>query len=966
MPQFRVFGRWLPCFLVLLFVSVLLRIAPAHAQILLKPKGETASALRVKSLDAQVSIQGQFATTTLTYVFQNETSERIETDFFYTVPTNATVTYFAYWYGEEKVIARVVEKERAAQIYQYITTRQRDPALVEMVGKNTFRARIFPIMPNADLKVEIHLAQFLPSNERGAIYTLPLRGTVDGKGTFEDLNVDIQGTLDGAFTAVGNNFGQSLTIEGNRFRYQLQQKNYRAPRDLEIILTPRKMPLRAVSLARLAGGKDGFFAVALTPDMALRHPKIKISGIKTYDLAPRNVAPVKAGNTFLLTGRYKGSGAAALEVRDGKKSWKNTLLLSNVREENNLATKLWAARRIADLSGHSKNKNAVMALSQRFTLPSKWTSWLAIPQEEAERYRQEKAAADMDYYGRLLAVEWSQGRGKSNTAKTLRTRFEQAAKLVGDSSGEALANWATSRLDDLSYNYENVRGREKSRMRTEMRGLAKIAGVNANDYFNRARLEAARDAENEKRDNQLNQLSTQLSHELMQKGDTVRAQKLYKKLSALSRKYQRSQDDYMSGKVSDQGRALAKELVLLRLQEQPDTKRTSRLEWRLKLLSKYTDSTLQQWTDGAEQEVLGYGVYNEARELVALQHGENPNQQRLDELQKKFTLYEKRTHLYRDALSGAKSSWAHDEMHRTATWLAQEKIKPTPDQGLIAKWQKQFDVALSQAEDAPKEIEQKKLFAQHFHDMAQREPFNSAITKMQQALNPDSSLSTTQRTEQLQQGRQDYERVRKVFGENEPNPLESSDMRLLLNDAPNSSDEKRQEVTQKLYQFMRWGDPLISIEAPSDAAQVIAILPGGEIKKLVLVGSKWQARFDIPTYAPEGDFPITVVIVMRDGSRRQMSLHFKVDGTAPTGNAKVFSDNGTLRLSLDAENDVTRVAALLPWGDKIELSPASGKPHQFFGLAPLPANQTMDSLAVTYVLTDRAHNRTTITVDMEQ
>ncbi len=197
-----------------------------HAQILLKPNGQNAAPLRVKSLDAQVKIQGQFAQTALTYVFQNETSERVEADFFYTVPAHATVTYFAYWFGDEKVVARVVEKERAAQIYQYITSRMRDPALIEMVGKNTFRARIFPVMPNADLKVEIHTVQVLPSNAKGALYTLPLRGAEEGKGTFENLNVNIEGVLDGAFSSVSNNFGQPMTIEGNKFRYQLQQKNY--------------------------------------------------------------------------------------------------------------------------------------------------------------------------------------------------------------------------------------------------------------------------------------------------------------------------------------------------------------------------------------------------------------------------------------------------------------------------------------------------------------------------------------------------------------------------------------------------------------------------------------------------------------------------------------------------------------------------------------------------------------------
>ena len=38
----------------------------------------------------------------------------------------------------------------------------------------------------------------------------------------------------------------------------------------------------------------------------------------------------------------------------------------------------------------------------------------------------------------------------------------------------------------------------------------------------------------------------------------------------------------------------------------------------------------------------------------------------------------------------------------------------------------------------------------------------------------------------------------------------------------------------------------------------------------------------------------------------------------------------------------------------------------FFALVPLPANKAIEPLQITYVLTDRAHNRTTLTVDMSK
>lgn len=73
----------------------------------------------------------------------------MEAEFIYELPAGAVATYFAYWAGEEKVVARVVEKEEAKKIYETITySWSRDPALIEMTRKNTFRARIFPVFPN--------------------------------------------------------------------------------------------------------------------------------------------------------------------------------------------------------------------------------------------------------------------------------------------------------------------------------------------------------------------------------------------------------------------------------------------------------------------------------------------------------------------------------------------------------------------------------------------------------------------------------------------------------------------------------------------------------------------------------------------------------------------------------------------------------------------------------------------------
>src|SRR5689334_6897765 len=83
-----------PNLLLAAWLGLLVCRLPASAQIVLKPNGQNAVPLRVKSLAADTTIDRQFAATKLTLTFQNETADRIEADFIYTLPPDTLVTSF--------------------------------------------------------------------------------------------------------------------------------------------------------------------------------------------------------------------------------------------------------------------------------------------------------------------------------------------------------------------------------------------------------------------------------------------------------------------------------------------------------------------------------------------------------------------------------------------------------------------------------------------------------------------------------------------------------------------------------------------------------------------------------------------------------------------------------------------------------------------------------------------------------
>ena len=343
-------------------LALLAASAVAGAQIVLKPSGEDAIRLDPRTLDVQTDLRGGVARTLWTYTFANAERFRGQADFLLKIPKGGVVEGFAYWYNGEKVVARVTEKARAARIYKAIVDRQRDPALVEMVGKDTFRVRIFPIQPDADLKVEVSVVQALSAKPDGATLTLPLHTL----GKLERATVSVKGD------------GKLLTSWGGA---TYAAANTKLP-DLRITQPWAPQALHASLRAARSGGPGGFFVLTLTPSKPLRNRKWRLSGP-----VERVIEVPTADGSTLLVGRYRKPGTF-YAVQGGHTL---TLTLPDTVEPNGPATKLWAWNRIL----RSKDRKEIVGLSLRHGVPSPYTSWIAIPTEERKRMAREIAQAEL-------------------------------------------------------------------------------------------------------------------------------------------------------------------------------------------------------------------------------------------------------------------------------------------------------------------------------------------------------------------------------------------------------------------------------------------------------------------------------------------------------------------------------------------------------------------------------------------
>jgi uncharacterized protein YegL len=130
--------------------------------------------LKVKNIRFDMKVTDQAAVTHVEQVFVNDTPFVLEGVYFFPLPDGVSITEFAMWDGDKRLVGEVRSKQEARRIYDDIVRSRRDPALLEYAGKNLFQASIFPIQPNSEKKIELTYSQVLQYEGGTVAYRYPL------------------------------------------------------------------------------------------------------------------------------------------------------------------------------------------------------------------------------------------------------------------------------------------------------------------------------------------------------------------------------------------------------------------------------------------------------------------------------------------------------------------------------------------------------------------------------------------------------------------------------------------------------------------------------------------------------------------------------------------------------------------------------------------------------------------------
>jgi len=240
-----------------------------------------------------VTVDGQHATTTLTQVYQHGNGAQIEGRYRLRPGSGSHVEGFAYWNGEQKIVGEVFERQMARQVYDNVTTRRRDPALLEEDGEGAFAFKVFPINPNEKKRLELKWTKWLERRGHTVRYRAPIT-RADA-----DIRIDIDGPVKNLRSP-----SHKLRIDRDGRGVRLRSEGMRGRGELVLewdVDEPDWLPSAYVH--RGSRDNEGWFALSLAT-----------SDVNTGAIAPKDVTIVIDRSGSMTGEPLDNAKAAAIDV----------------------------------------------------------------------------------------------------------------------------------------------------------------------------------------------------------------------------------------------------------------------------------------------------------------------------------------------------------------------------------------------------------------------------------------------------------------------------------------------------------------------------------------------------------------------------------------------------------------------------------------------------------------------------
>ncbi|HIQ01310.1 MAG TPA: VWA domain-containing protein, partial [Anaerolineales bacterium] len=226
-----------------------------------------------------VTIEDQVATTRVDQVFVNEHEWEAEGTYIFPLPEGATVSSFVMWVDGEPIEGEILEADQARAIYEDIVRRRRDPALLEYVGRDMVRARIFPIPPGGERRIQLEYTQVLPVENGLVRYLYPLDTERFSARPLEEVSIHVEIRSPDPIRAVYSPTHQDRVFIEREGEYRAtvgyEETDIWPDENFELVYTVSPEDVGLSLLTYREPPDDGFFLLLVAPGVEVEEGQVQ-------------------------------------------------------------------------------------------------------------------------------------------------------------------------------------------------------------------------------------------------------------------------------------------------------------------------------------------------------------------------------------------------------------------------------------------------------------------------------------------------------------------------------------------------------------------------------------------------------------------------------------------------------------------------------------------------------------------
>ncbi len=225
--------------------------------------------LTIKYHRVTVTIQDQIATTQVDQLFVNEAPYPVEGVYMFPLPEDAAISSFDMWVDGRKLEGRLLGRDEARAFYEEIVRRDRDPALLEYVGRGAFQVSIFPIPAGGQRRIELSYSQALRQVDGLVRYRYPLNTEKFSARNLEEVSVSVAVSDRAPIRAIYSpSHSVQITRQGpGQASVSYQARNVRPDRDFDLYYSLSPETVAVNLLSNKPFDEDGFFLLLVTPPL---------------------------------------------------------------------------------------------------------------------------------------------------------------------------------------------------------------------------------------------------------------------------------------------------------------------------------------------------------------------------------------------------------------------------------------------------------------------------------------------------------------------------------------------------------------------------------------------------------------------------------------------------------------------------------------------------------------------------